>query len=367
MSFLYYLTITILFWVTTATVAFTPYFTRKTECFGISIPEKEYENGTLMVYRKRFAVSSLLIGLLCFSAYILWYFLSKSTDFFAIFGILVQFIIEFFVYLRYHNLVKGFKDKSAWKNEVASSLTIDLTNDSKNYISSAWLLLFPVIIVATVLLGFAFYDKIPQQVPMHYDIAGNVNSYAQKSYGLIFFAPVMQLFMAVLFAFVFVMVKSRRRRIDSGNEEESRRKHNIFRRSMGIYAIVGGLLMQLVFALMQLNIIGLVSAMVSASVAIVTSVGLCIYAIVIGVIVGQGGSRVRSKKRSADKLTIKDADHFWKLGMFYVNTEDPAIFVEKRFGIGYTVNFGRPAAYLFLVGILLITVAIVVISNGLVK
>jgi uncharacterized membrane protein len=31
--------------------------------------------------------------------------------------------------------------------------------------------------------------------------------------------------------------------------------------------------------------------------------------------------------------------------MFYVNPDDPAILVEKRFGIGYTLNFGRPAAW----------------------
>jgi Family of unknown function (DUF5808) len=30
--------------------------------------------------------------------------------------------------------------------------------------------------------------------------------------------------------------------------------------------------------------------------------------------------------------------------MFYVNRQDPALIVEKRFGFGYTLNFGHPAA-----------------------
>ena len=34
--------------------------------------------------------------------------------------------------------------------------------------------------------------------------------------------------------------------------------------------------------------------------------------------------------------------------MFYVNSDDPSIFVEKRFGIGYTLNFAHPVSWLIL-------------------
>jgi hypothetical protein len=46
-------------------------------------------------------------------------------------------------------------------------------------------------------------------------------------------------------------------------------------------------------------------------------------------------------------------DQCWKLGFFYFNPADPAIFVEKRFGIGYTCNFGNGTTWLFL-GLLVI-------------
>jgi uncharacterized membrane protein len=35
--------------------------------------------------------------------------------------------------------------------------------------------------------------------------------------------------------------------------------------------------------------------------------------------------------------------------MFYINPKDPALFVEKRFGIGYTVNLGNRWSWIFLV------------------
>jgi len=40
-------------------------------------------------------------------------------------------------------------------------------------------------------------------------------------------------------------------------------------------------------------------------------------------------------------------DQCWKLGIFYFNPADAAIFVEKRFGIGYTINFGNRTTWLF--------------------
>jgi uncharacterized membrane protein len=37
----------------------------------------------------------------------------------------------------------------------------------------------------------------------------------------------------------------------------------------------------------------------------------------------------------------------------YNNPDDPTVFVPKRYGIGWTVNFGQPLGKLFLIGTLL--------------
>ena len=47
------------------------------------------------------------------------------------------------------------------------------------------------------------------------------------------------------------------------------------------------------------------------------------------------------------------------LGVFYVNRNDPSLFVEKRFGLGYTVNFGNPKAVGLLVVFILVVMTIV--------
>ncbi len=49
---------------------------------------------------------------------------------------------------------------------------------------------------------------------------------------------------------------------------------------------------------------------------------------------------------------------YWKAGMFYVNRQDPSIFVAKLSGLGYTLNFGHPASWLLLAILLFLPLAI---------
>ena len=46
------------------------------------------------------------------------------------------------------------------------------------------------------------------------------------------------------------------------------------------------------------------------------------------------------------------ADDRWRWGLFYVDRADPALFVQSRCGAGYTLNYGRVAAWPISAGIL---------------
>lgn len=49
-------------------------------------------------------------------------------------------------------------------------------------------------------------------------------------------------------------------------------------------------------------------------------------------------------------------DACWKLGIFYFNPADPSVFVAKRFGLGYTINFANRRAWAVLVLIIVVGV-----------
>lgn len=62
---------------------------------------------------------------------------------------------------------------------------------------------------------------------------------------------------------------------------------------------------------------------------------------------GQGGLRGLPRAEDApagDRMQ----DRYWTWGLIYINRADPAFLVEKRFGVGYTFNFGHPFAWLLI-------------------
>ena len=70
--------------------------------------------------------------------------------------------------------------------------------------------------------------------------------------------------------------------------------------------------------------------------------------------VGQGGQRALPASERQDTRGDATPDHAWKIGgMFYFNPKDPAIWVEQRVGIGYTLNMGNRSAWL-LIGIMFV-------------
>ncbi|MGO4474584.1 DUF5808 domain-containing protein [Arthrobacter sp. M-10] len=47
----------------------------------------------------------------------------------------------------------------------------------------------------------------------------------------------------------------------------------------------------------------------------------------------------------------REDDKYWRSGLFYVNREDHALMVPRRFGLGWTLNFGNPRAAMILAGV----------------
>jgi uncharacterized membrane protein len=52
----------------------------------------------------------------------------------------------------------------------------------------------------------------------------------------------------------------------------------------------------------------------------------------------------------------------WRAGFIYVDRDDPALFVPKKYGVGYTFNFGNPLAVLLAFAILGLPLAAVIFA-----
>lgn len=51
----------------------------------------------------------------------------------------------------------------------------------------------------------------------------------------------------------------------------------------------------------------------------------------------------------------------WKWGIIYVNPNDPSIWVEKRSGLGWTLNFAHPVSYFYIFLMLALPLALTAI------
>ena len=60
--------------------------------------------------------------------------------------------------------------------------------------------------------------------------------------------------------------------------------------------------------------------------------------------------------RQRTNVIYRDDERYWYAGVFYNNPDDPALFVPKRFGIGWTMNFAHPQAKLVLIVLALLIV-----------
>lgn len=66
-------------------------------------------------------------------------------------------------------------------------------------------------------------------------------------------------------------------------------------------------------------------------------------------------------QQRADSI-YRDDDRYWIGGVFYNNPDDPAILVPKRYGMGWTVNFGNPRGRLFMFATLLIPLVLLILT-----
>jgi uncharacterized membrane protein len=81
----------------------------------------------------------------------------------------------------------------------------------------------------------------------------------------------------------------------------------------------------------------------------------------IAVRAGRRGARLGGPAPAGSGVADRDDDRFWKAGLVYVNTDDPALVVTARFGTGWTLNLANPRAWLLVAAIPVTIAAMAVI------
>ncbi len=220
----------------------------------------------------------------------------------------------------------------------------------RTQLPGGWLLQlapFAILLIAAAYLS-AHWEQIPDRFPVHWGIDGRPNGWSVRTpmgvFGPLFFGAGM----VALISLLTYGISHAARRIPSEMAGASKidPAHRIALVLVGVEFFVAAMF-SLVGLLPLTGGAGPVAIMVLA-------VGVIVCLIFLARWQSRGFSSSVAALHSGDGTP----DACWKLGLFYFNRDDAALFVEKRIGIGYTINFARPAAWIVLTITLLVPLAL---------
>lgn len=356
-----------------ALLAATPWFMKKGECFAVTIPESAQADERFLAFRKRYAAAVLAVTLICAVALgaVSSVTLGKmgsavdaaSSDVILVAAIVaaatIPLVASFALMLHYRKRVEAVKMEEGWKAERDEAVVLIGFEEAPVPPSLAWNVVYVPIVLITLAIGLALYPSTPDLVPTHFDFAGNVNQWTPKGPALIAFPLLFEVFMAACFIFSHWMTIRSKKDIDPARPAISAYAYGAFARAECILLLAGGSVLTAVLGIVMILMMAeILSMLVTIALIIVATLILVGATIAIPIVYGQSGSRL-VKRLEENGDIIADNDEHWKAGIFYWNKDDASLFLPKRFGVGWTMNWARPAAWLIVGGFTLASIAFV--------
>ncbi len=196
------------------------------------------------------------------------------------------------------------------------------------------------------------FAHLAPYLPVHFTRQGLADRWQPKSWALVLMPLWVQLALAVVFGALVLLLLWRwalgAGGVDPGRTDADARRMRLAAEGVALLGSVWigfqGLAALRLVALWERGYGGL---------GRVYGLGLLV-AVVVSIVIGI----VSLARLGQDPGTPVADSRYWRWTVLYVNPNDPALFVPKRRGIGWTLNFGRPAAVLLLAAVLLAGIAL---------
>lgn len=347
-------------------VTATPYLMPRGEVFAVTVPTTERRDPYVRKLKRCYALALSSATLVLTGAALACACLGiiEATMAIVVGGAVVLGGGSYLLMLLLRAKMIRYKRKRGWVPEVQESVAIAGGGQVRGAVSLKWNVWYVPVIALTLAVGAAGYAQMPDTIPVHAGFDGVVNGWVDKS-PLILLVPVLiQSFMALCLVFSHWSIIRSKKWADPGAPATSALAYGLFARAQSICLVVGGLAICVTMMALPLSFMNLITLMQASMFVIGAAFVLCIGMIVVSVVYGQAGSRVFRRMSESDKLRVDD-DAYWKCGVLYFNPDDASLFLPKRFGVGWTVNWARPAVWIIVVGFFALTAAVVVAASVL--
>ncbi len=206
--------------------------------------------------------------------------------------------------------------------------------------------------IISLLIGIILYDDLPSNVIMQWKLTDFGESFrtVDKSRGLIYILPLTQLLMMFLMVFTNIIgVKSKIELQGEKSEELKEIRDKIIRKRFLVskMLILVFIFVQLTFLIMQLTIF---------TQNIYWIIAFLVLVIIMLSLMAYFATKIK-------KIKYPRSSGGWKNNAIYSNKKDSAMFVEKKWGIGYTINFSNKLAVALFIGMILVLVGLLIILS----
>ncbi len=196
------------------------------------------------------------------------------------------------------------------------------------------------------------WDALPLRFPLHWDLAGHADRFGQRSLADVYGGLLNGIVVCAVLALLAHAVLRSTRRISVTGESGAREQR--FRRAVLGVLLGAEYLVACTFA--GLALLPMLDAS-AGTMSLGLSGGAIAFSVVAVVALARLGHGYGRAATSAAPIGDRTADEHWRWGLFYFNPKDTALLVEKRFGIGFTLNFAARGAWLLLGVVLLVPLA----------
>ena len=332
--------------------------------YGILIPDELKENDNLKSIDKKYKKGIMLTGIVSALVLLSSVFIIDNHNFDAILSgltlasIFLMIIFFFRTYIIANKAVLSLKNEFIRINaiNVKKESVIDFEfMESKERIVDKfkYVLAIPVVLVAIASV-YAIVSRNPmlEYIPIHFNFYGEADGFVKNTV-LAYYINALYPFLLLLFVYIMAIGSLKSRvKLDVDDTENSRDHVLSYIKGLG-YSF---LLMIFSFSLLMVSVL---LAIVSGEIAnvyimVAGSIGLIVSVIPLTYLFVKLKKHYRNRSYSID-----DEDKYWTFGSLYNNPDDPSIFVNKRFGIGWTINIGSKEGKILIVLFVLILLVII--------
>ena len=227
--------------------------------------------------------------------------------------------------------------------------------ETKHYLI---LLIIPVVISILTLMN---YNKLPELIPVHYNAAGVVDKVVEKGTTAAYMNLAGIPFMLVLMIFFFVLINkitvNSKSDLFSGKIKGTIEKKLLFKKYISIFTWILALETLIIMSLPQVSILFDLGTEIMTIPMVILFISIGVF-ILISYYFGQGGRNIKTTEEGEENY--RDDDDRYILGSIYYNKNDPALMVEKRIGVGWTVNLAHPIGMILMVLPFIIMIGLII-------